>query len=77
MMQPTLSASAELKSLLVRYDCGAMPPGVAARVSTLCEMLEIQIGADDAVLLMTAAIDKHPEDRCRELAGRSVAPLLV
>ncbi len=37
MMQPTLSVAAELQSLLVRYDCGVMPPGVAARVAILAK----------------------------------------
>ncbi len=77
MMQPTLSVAAELQSLLVRYDCGAMPPGVAARVAILREMLELQLGADDAVLPMTIGIDRQSEDRCGELAGNSVGRLLV
>ncbi len=35
MTQPVLSDAAELISLLARYDCGALPPGIAARVSVL------------------------------------------
>jgi hypothetical protein len=35
MIQPDLPPAAELASLLARYDTGAMPPGIAARVAEL------------------------------------------
>ncbi len=76
-MQPTLSLAAELQALLVRYDCGAMPPGVAARVSILREMLEIQFGADDPILLMTVDIDRLAEDEWRELSSSANGRLAV
>ncbi len=33
--QPILTDAAELIALLTRYDCGALPPGIAARVTVL------------------------------------------
>jgi hypothetical protein len=35
MTQPTLSPGLELTMLLARYDHGALPPGIAARVAAL------------------------------------------
>ena len=35
MTQPTLTPAQDLATLLARYDTGAMPPGIAARVAEL------------------------------------------
>ncbi len=56
-MQPTLSASAELMTLLVRYDCGALPPGIAARVHRLRETLAREPSAREAVNLIEPTSD--------------------
>ncbi len=42
MTQPLLSADAELIALLTRYDYRAMPPGIAARVAALRQMIDRQ-----------------------------------
>jgi hypothetical protein len=39
MTQPILTAAQELATLLARYDTGAMPPGIAARVAELRRLL--------------------------------------
>lgn len=42
MTQPVLTAVAELAALLIRYDYGAMPPGIAARVAELKHLIECE-----------------------------------
>lgn len=77
MMQPTLSAAAELQSILVRYDFGAMPPGLAARVCTLREILKLEFGADAPAILMTVDVRNHPDDRCAEhFEGSTILPFV-
>jgi hypothetical protein len=44
MTQPILTDAQELATLLARYDTGAMPPGIAARVAELRRIIAARPG---------------------------------
>ena len=61
MIQPSLSAAAELQALLVRYDYGAMPPGVAARVAALSQALGQTSDAQASAFVVTVMGGDKPD----------------
>ncbi len=62
MTQPVLSAEAELHALLVRYDYGAMPPGIAARVADLKRTVAPEHNVESSCSSAMIAIE-IPSDR--------------